>query len=79
MPKGPWYQLFENVSEGTPLSPPFENKEELIEWLVNNKDYWGHQWTRLQAEGMVKCEYTPSLVVNNGEIYTSEEVAGFQI
>ena len=75
MPIGEWYQLFENVSEGTPLSPPFETKEELVEWLTNNKDYWGHQWTRPQAEGMVKSEYSPSMVMTGGKLYTSEQAA----
>ena len=78
MPCGKWYQLFENVSEGTPLSPPFETKEELIEWLANNPDFWGHQWTRAQAEGIVKCEYSPSMIITNGKLYTSEEAAELQ-
>lgn len=75
IPYGKWYQLFENVSEGTPLSPPFETKKELVEWLVNNKDYWDHQWTRPQAEGIVKSEYSPSMVMDSGKIYTSEQAA----
>jgi hypothetical protein len=73
MPSGEWYQLYENVSEGTPLTPAFEKPEELVEWLVNNKDYWDHQWTREQAEAMVKAGYAPSMVVSNGKIYKAEE------
>lgn len=72
---GEWYQLFENVSEGTPLSPPFETKKELIEWLVNNQDYWNYQWTKAQAEGILKSEYSPSFIVANGKLYTSAEAA----
>jgi hypothetical protein len=37
-----WYQLYETVSEGTPLSPPFETREELINYLTENGDFW-HQ------------------------------------
>lgn len=78
MPTGEWYQLFENVSEGTPLSPPFETKEELVEWLTNNPDYWEHQWTKGQAEGVVNCEYSPSMIMTGGKLYTSEEAAELQ-
>lgn len=78
MPSGNWFQLFENVSEGTPLSPPFATKEELVEWLVNNRDYIDHQWTRPQAEGMVKSGYSPSMIMTNGKMYTSEQAAELQ-
>jgi hypothetical protein len=73
MPNGKWYQLFEGVSEGTPLSPPFETKEELIEWLSNNKDYWDEVWTREQAQKMLESEYAPSGVMVDGKIYNSIE------
>lgn len=35
-----WFQLWENVSEGTPVSPPFETKEELAQYLAENGDEW---------------------------------------
>jgi hypothetical protein len=35
-----WFQLWETVSEGTPVSPPFATKEELVEYLVAHGDYW---------------------------------------
>ncbi len=78
MPKGEWYQLFETVSEGTPLSPPFKTKEELVEWLVNNKDFWDRQWTRPQAEGMVKSGWAPSGIMANGKFYRSEQAVELQ-
>lgn len=73
MPRGKWIQLFENVSEGTPITPPFKTAEQLVDWLANNKDFWDHQWTREQAAAMVKDEYAPSAVVMNGKLYTAEE------
>jgi hypothetical protein len=40
-----WYQLYETVSEGTPLSPPFATKEELVNYLVEFGDFWQQcQW-----------------------------------
>lgn len=38
-----WYQLYETVSEGTPVSPPFETKEELAQYLAENGDFWYQQ------------------------------------
>lgn len=73
MPDGEWYQLYENVSEGTPLSPPFETKEELVDWMSTHKDFWDHTWTREQAQAMVDSGYAMSGVIANGRFYTSEE------
>lgn len=35
-----WYQVYETVSEGTPVSPPFETQQELIDYLMENGDFW---------------------------------------
>ncbi|MBY3162080.1 hypothetical protein HFO65_15710 [Rhizobium laguerreae] len=35
-----WFQVWETVSEGTPVSPPFETEEELIAYLAANGDFW---------------------------------------
>src|SRR5688572_6287543 len=34
-----WYQVYETVSEGTPVTPPFATKEELIEYLATHGDF----------------------------------------
>jgi hypothetical protein len=73
MPTGEWYQLFQTVSEGTPLSPPFETPEELVDWLSNNKDFWGATWSREAAIDMVGAGYTPSMVMSGGKIYMPED------
>jgi hypothetical protein len=38
-----WFQLWETVSEGTPVSPPFATKAELIEYLAANGDFWDQE------------------------------------
>lgn len=35
-----WWQVYETVSEGTPVSPPFETQKELVDYLVKNGDFW---------------------------------------
>ncbi len=73
MPTGDWFQLFEDVSEGTPISPPFESEEELISWLSENKDFWGCQWSKEAAADIVSSGYALSGIMSKGRIYKPEE------
>ena len=78
-----WYQVYETVSEGTPVTPPFETEDELIDYLVINGDFWyqkdqidniknSHRTkpTRKAAENFVKGKYAPSMQIENGIIKT---------
>jgi hypothetical protein len=51
-----WYQLWETVSEGTPVTPPFATKEELVQYLVEHGDF--HDQYRRQ-EGVKGFKCTP--------------------
>jgi hypothetical protein len=48
-----WFQLWETVSEGTPVSPPFATRQELADYLAENGDFWDQKrclepgWERL--------------------------------
>ena len=60
-----WYQVYETVSEGTPVSPPFATKEELVNSLVQHGDFWDQRrgdgtWSREAAEQFVEREWSPS-------------------
>lgn len=72
-----WYQVWENVSEGTPVTPPFATKEELVDYLVEHGDFWQHDaikrgwerkrpgypgYSRKAAEAFVRDGYAPSMV-----------------
>jgi hypothetical protein len=35
-----WFQLWETVSEGTPVTPPFATQQELADYLAVNGDEW---------------------------------------
>jgi len=68
-----WYQVWETVSEGTPVSPPFETKEELIEYLVKEGDFWDQKrreggWDREAATKFVGTGWAVSFMVNDGVI-----------
>jgi hypothetical protein len=70
-----WFQMYETVSEGTPVSPPFAAKEELVDYLVENGDFWdqsrGHGgWNRKNAEGFVSRGFAMSgiMAIQKGKV-----------
>lgn len=82
-----WFQVWETVSEGTPVSPPFETKAELIEYLVENGDYWDQSrrregrttmncdpWSRESAEAFVNGPgWAPSMVADSKGVRSGVE------
>jgi hypothetical protein len=70
-PVGPYYQLWETTSEGSPMSPAFETPEELAHWLEdNNTSAFGgetanyQQWLKfIHGPG-----WAPSAFMRNGEL-----------
>ncbi len=65
--KPTWFQMYETVSEGTPCTPPFETKAELVDWLVekgeNHDTEYEKRFTRSQAEAFVDQGWAPSFVM----------------
>jgi hypothetical protein len=73
-----WWQVYETVSEGTPVTPPFATPEELIDYLATNGDFWDQHrgdgpWPRANAEAFVKSGWAPSMIVQNGEVFTARD------
>lgn len=69
--------MYEEVSEGTPISPAFATPEELARWLVDNKAYAGGMgdgtasyegWLRVARGG-----WAPSAVIANGVFMSGVE------
>ena len=70
-----WFQVYETVSEGTPVTPAFATKAELVDYLVRNGDFWDQSrakegrlqgppgWAREAAERFVNSEWAPSMIV----------------
>lgn len=48
------FQVYETVSEGTPITPVFDNTEDLISYLTNNGDFWKNIWSKEAAENFIK-------------------------
>ena len=74
-----WWQVYETVSEGTPVSPPFATPDELIEYLATRGDFWDQKrgdgpWNRAAAERFVKSGWAPSMIVTDGRVVTPKEM-----
>ena len=82
-----WYQLYETVSEGTPVSPPYKTKEELADYLAEHGDFWD-QKRRKEGETIMNCEpwgkeqaykfvmgdgWAPSMVITDGKMQSGVE------
>lgn len=68
-----WWQMYQTVSEGSPVTPPFATPEELVDYLVANGDEWDQKrgnggWDRKNAEAFVKSGWAPSLTVIGGVV-----------
>jgi hypothetical protein len=65
------FQLYETVSEGTPLSPPFPTLDELARWLAANGDYWAQQRNEKKKSfadwmAFLRVGWAPSGVMTSG-------------
>lgn len=69
---GEGYQLWETVSEGSPISPVFATPEELADWLVvpGNDTSITNGTAREQWLKMIRgTGWSPSLVVDKGGVH----------
>lgn len=68
-PAGDAYQIWETVSAGSPISPPFLKPEDLADWMVNNDhsitaDTTAEEWVRFILRG----GSAPSMAGSSGHI-----------
>lgn len=80
------YQIYETVSEGTPVSPVFATEAEMIEWMTQPIDRSseynrGADWqcmqgmTREQAEQFVHNGGSVSMIVSDGVLHAGHRFA----
>jgi len=74
-PEGTGYQLWETVSEGSPVSPVMPTAEAMIEWMVENGD-GNYPVSREAAEKFVLGSgWAPSMVAVGGKLTTGVEAS----
>lgn len=81
-PTGDGWQLWETVSEGSPISPVFPDAEGLAQWLTTPASCWGatsRPMTISQASAFVGAGWAPSFVGNAGGIHHGDEFVGSEM
>jgi hypothetical protein len=68
-PAGKGWQMWETVSEGSPVSPVFATPIGLEDWLV--KDWY----SRAAARAFIKSGWVPSMLAQDGQLYEGIESA----
>lgn len=61
------FQVYETVTEGTPISPVFATTEEVVDWLIEQG------YSDLAARGFVAEGWAPSMVIAAGRLYRDIE------
>jgi hypothetical protein len=78
-PEGDGWQLWETVSEGSPISPVFADAEGLAQWLTTPDACWGamrRPMTIEQARGFVRVGWAPSMIGTAGGIHDGATFIG---
>ena len=77
--EAPWCMMYEDTSEGTPISPAFETFEELAHWLAdNNASAFGksgatyEQWLSTCQRGYAPCGVMSARGMLSGVEYLAE-------
>ena len=74
-----WFQLWETVSEGSPVTPPFATKEELVTYLAEHGDEWDEKrgnpgWGHERAKAFVEAGWAPSFVMAGNTLHEAKDV-----
>ncbi len=65
------YQVYETVTEGTPVTPSFKTKAELINYLVEHGTYWDTKgYNREIAERFAEQERVPSMIMTGNKMFS---------
>lgn len=67
------YQVYETVTEGTPITPVFESREGLHEHLVRHGTDADDPFSEHQAMKFIESAWAPSLVIQNGKPHDVRE------
>lgn len=71
------FQMYEDTTEGTPISPPMQTEEDLARWLADNKAsaFGGHTATYEQWLNTIRAGWAPSMVMRNGHLQNGVEAS----
>lgn len=69
------FQVYETVTEGTPVTPSFPSLDQLEDYLVNVGADWDGPVSREIAKAFCKMGHVPSMAIVNGKVLNSFECA----
>lgn len=75
-PAGDGWQVWETVSEGSPITPVFPAAEGLAKWLVENGDPVHGKPSYESALAFVKAGWSPSMIMTDGTMQGAYEMHG---
>lgn len=64
------FQIYENVSEGTPVSPVFETEAEMREWLI------AQGYSAEATDAFIRDKYAPTMMIGPDGIKKDIETLG---
>ncbi len=72
------FQMYEDTTEGTPISPPMPDPESLARWLVENNAsaFGGRTASYDHWLVMARSGWAPSMVMTDGKIISGVEAIG---
>jgi len=75
-----WFQVWETVSEGTPVTPAFPTREALAVYLSKHGDAWDQKrgdgpWSIENARQFCLTGWAPSGVIISGKVLTARDSA----
>ena len=79
-----WYQVYETISEGTPVTPSFATKEELVDYLVKHGEFNGQRYgnskpTREAAQAFVDKGWMVSMVTMANPQGNINVISGYDV
>lgn len=63
-PQGSAYQVWETVSEGSPITPVYETKRGMIDHLSKHGTEWDDPFPRERAARFIEAKWAPSMVMS---------------
>jgi hypothetical protein len=79
-PGGEGWQVWETVSEGSPITPVFPTPEALVDHLCAYGDGWSQKPpSRQAAEAFVKSGWVPSMVMVDGRCLSGIDAAALLV
>lgn len=63
--EGTWYQVWQTVSEGSPVTPPFETKVGLADYLATHGTFWDKTpWDFNAALRFIEAGWAPTMIAS---------------